>query len=288
MKKLVSFALGLAVSFGAHANQNTPLNLDVYNAGQGSFHVNSTLLTGDKEALLIDTGFTKSDALQIAAKVLDSGKNLTTIFISQADPDYYFGAEFLHTLFPDANIVTTPAVQKAIKAKLQNKLDFWGPKLGSNAPVSPFIPKLITDNTLTLEGHTIEIHGTQGALANRPYLWIPSNKAILGNIAIFGNLHVWTADTQSDDKISAWNKQLTHILSLDPEIVVPGHMKAGTALNTETIVYTQEYLRDFIEAKAGSKNSAELIEKMQQKYPNAQLPIALDIGAKVHMGEMPW
>ncbi|MEJ2417530.1 MAG: hypothetical protein P8Y45_11495 [Exilibacterium sp.] len=41
-------------------------------------------------------------------------------------------------------------------------------------------------------------------------------------------------------------------------------------------------------AKADSKNSAQLIDTMNQKYPQVGLPVALDIGAKVHMGEMKW
>ena len=51
-------------------------------------------------------------------------KTLKTIFISQADPDYYFGAEALHQQFPDAQIITTPAVQKIIKEKLAGKLAY--------------------------------------------------------------------------------------------------------------------------------------------------------------------
>lgn len=79
---------------------------------------NNHVQFGDSEAMVVDTGFTKADAMRIAAKVLDSGKELKTIFISQADPDYYFGAEVLHGLFPEAKILTTPAVKKVIETKL--------------------------------------------------------------------------------------------------------------------------------------------------------------------------
>src|SRR5450830_1113047 len=71
------------------------LTLKVYNADANSFNVNSTLVMGAKDAILIDGGFTRADALRIAANVLDSGKQLTTIYVSQADPDYYFGVETL-------------------------------------------------------------------------------------------------------------------------------------------------------------------------------------------------
>lgn len=288
MKKLTFLAASVLLANGATAATTAPLTLDVYNADGNSFHVNSTLVYGDTEALLIDTGFTKADALRIAAKVIDSGKELKTIFISQADPDYYFGAEVLHGLFPEAEIITTPAVRKVIEEKLAGKVAYWGPKLGSNAPITPVLPAAYTKNTLTVDGHKVEIRGTEGVIAHRPYLWIPDNKAILGNVAIFGDLHLWMADAQTDESQQAWITQLKEMQALQPETVIPGHMKSGTELKPTTISYSLHYLQDFQKAKASSKDSAGLIDKMSASYPDAQLPIALSIGAKVHMGEMKW
>ncbi len=238
--------------------------------------------------MVIDTGFTKADAMRIAAKVLDSGKTLKTIFISQADPDYYFGAEALHQQFPDAQIIATPAVQKIIKEKLAGKLAYWGPKLGANAPVKPVIPVAYDKASLELEGHKIEIRGNHGTSAHRPYLWIPDNKAILGNVAVYSNVHLWMADAADQTAINAWEQQLSEMLALKPQVVIPGHMKAGTKLNADTIHYSQQYLQDFQQAKKHSNNSVQLIDTMSAKYPEAQLPIALEIGAKVHTGEMSW
>lgn len=286
MKKLSLLVAAFLAANSAMAD-GTALTLDVYNAGPGSFNVNSTVVYGETEAMVVDTGFSKADALRIAAKILDSGKELKTIFISQADPDYYFGAEVLHDLFPKAAILTTPAVKVVIEKKLEKKLSFWGPKLGVNAPVTPAIPEAFTKDSLTLDGHTIEIRGTKGILAHRPYLWIPDNKAILGNVGVFGNMHLWMADTHTDESIKAWSTQLEEMQALKPEVVVPGHMKAGTDLNAATISYSQTYINDFVAAKADSKDSAELIRKMSAKYGDEK-SISLGIGAKVHKGEMKW
>jgi glyoxylase-like metal-dependent hydrolase (beta-lactamase superfamily II) len=288
MKNLTLMAASILLATNANAAENTPLTLDVYNADKNSFHVNSTLVIGESEVMVVDTGFTKADALRIAAKVLDSGKELKTIFISQADPDYYFGAEVLHALFPKAQVLSTPEVIEVIEKKLAGKLAFWGPKMGSNAPVEAYLPQATKDNVLTVDGHKIEIRGTQGELAHRPYLWIPSSKAVLGNVAVYGNLHLWMADAQPESSQKAWAKQLKELQELNPEIVIPGHMKAGTKLDANTISYSQQYLSDFQKAKSSSKNSAEVIDKMSATYPDAQLPMALSIGAKVHMGEMKW
>ena len=288
MKKLTLMTASVLLATITIAAEKTPLTLDVYNADKNSFHVNSTLVIGESEVMVVDTGFTKADALRIAAKVLDSGKELKTIFISQADPDYYFGAEVLHALFPKAQVLSTPAVIEVIEKKLAGKLAFWGPKMGSNAPVEPYLPQAIEDNALTVDGHKIEIRGTQGELAHRPYLWIPSSKTVLGNVAVYGNVHLWMADAQSEGSQKAWVKQLEELQELNPEIVIPGHMEAGTKLDASTISYSQQYLADFQQAKSSSQNSAEVIDKMSASYPNARLPMALSIGAKVHMDEMKW
>jgi glyoxylase-like metal-dependent hydrolase (beta-lactamase superfamily II) len=281
-------ALSLGVVAADAGAQAAPLTLKVYNADAGSFNVNAVLVTGKTEALVIDSGFTRADALRIAANVLDSGKTLKAVFISNADPDYYFGAETLKTIFPNVPVLTTPAVRDRIRAKLAGKLAFWGPKMGANAPQHPVVPEALSGTTLTVDGQAIEVRGTTGELAHRPYVWIPSLKAIVGNIGVFGNLHVWTADTQKASERQAWFAQLDEMQALKPAVVVPGHMAAGTALDAANIAYTRDYLKRFDTEAARTQNAAALIEAMKQAYPQAGLDIALDIGAKVNKHEMQW
>lgn len=288
MIRTTVIAASLAITFTA-AQAAQPLTVKIYNANGNSFNVNSTLIYGEKEAMVIDAGFTRADALRIAANVLDSGKQLTAIYVSQADPDYYFGVETLKEFFPQADVVTTPAVLEKLASKMSGKLAFWAPKMGANAPRKPVVPRALEGNTLKLEGQTIEIRGTTGLLAHRPYVWIPSIKAIVGNIAVFGNMHVWTADSQSAAERAAWVAQLDEMLALKPELVVPGHMSAGTMVDTSAITFTKSYLQTFEKNLASSKDSAGLINAMNLSYPQVtDGTMSLDIGAKVNKGEMKW
>lgn len=288
MIRTTVIAASLAIAFTS-ALAAQPLSVKVYNADGNSFNVNSTLVYGEKEALVIDAGFTRADALRIAANVLDSGKQLTTIYVSQADPDYYFGVETLKEIFPQADVVTSTAVLAKLAPKVAGKLAFWGPKMGANAPRKPVLPRALEGNTLKLEGQTIEIRGTQGLLAHRPYAWIPSIKAVVGNIGVFGNMHVWTADSQTAAERAAWVAQLDEMLALKPELVIPGHMQAGTKVDASAITFTKDYLQIFEKNLSASKNSAELINSMKQSYPQVTGgAMSLDIGAKVNKGEMKW
>jgi glyoxylase-like metal-dependent hydrolase (beta-lactamase superfamily II) len=286
-----ALTLGVVAAGPVAANPTAtaaPLTVKVYNAEAQSFHVNAVVVSGKTEAIVIDSGFTRADALRVAANVLDSGKTLKAIFISNADPDFYFGAEVLKAQFPQAQVLATPAVRDKIQAKLAGKVAFWGPKMGANAPQKPLLPDALQGNSLSVDGEAIELRGTSGELAHRPYVWIPSIKTIAGNIAIFGNLHVWTADTQKASERKAWFAQLDEIEALKPSTVIPGHMAAGTALDASAIRYTREYLQRFDLEAAKAKNGAELIDAMKKAYPQAGLGIALDIGAKVNKGEMQW
>jgi len=287
-RMLPLLALGIVGADGASGQTPAPLAVKVYNAGVDSFHVNAVVVSGATEALVIDTGFTRADALRVAANVLDSGKTLKAIFISNVDPDFYFGAEVLKELFPKAPVLTTPAVREKMQAKLAGKVAFWGPKMGANAPKSPIVPDAIDGRTLSVDGQAVEVRGTTGELAHRPYVWIPSAKAIVGNIGVFGNLHVWTADTQKASERQAWLAQLDEMQALRPTLVVPGHMAAGTALDDSAIRYTREYLQRFEAELPKARNAAELIAALKSAYPQAGLGIALDIGAKVNKGEMKW
>src|ERR671911_1754317 len=109
----------------------------------GSKNKTATLVTGQNEALLVDAGFTRADGHRLAAAVLDSGKTLTTVFISHGDPDFYFGAEVLADAFPDATFVATLPVIDHIRHSYEGKLKAWA-ALGPNLP-----PRLVELTPLT-------------------------------------------------------------------------------------------------------------------------------------------
>ena len=281
-------ALALHVTDAGAQAAAAPLSLQVYNAGAGSFHVNAVLVSGKTDAVLLDTGFTRADALRIAGMVLDSGKTLKTIYISQADPDFYFGVGLLKQFFPQARVVATAPTLKKIEATLPTKLQVWGPRLGANAPQAVPLPEALATPVIELEGETLEVRGLDDALPGRSYVWIPSLRTIAGGVNVFAGLHVWTADTQTAQERADWRAKLAAMAALQPLRVIPGHSRAGAPQDATQLRWTQDYLARFDAELPKAANSAALIEAMQRAYPDAGLGIALDIGAKVNKGEMKW
>ncbi|GAA1176238.1 glyoxylase-like metal-dependent hydrolase (beta-lactamase superfamily II) [Kitasatospora gansuensis] len=252
----------------------------------GSRNKTATLVSGEREALLVDAAFTRADGHRLAAAVLDSGKTLTTVFVSHADPDFYFGAEVLADAFPDAAFVATPLVIDHIKESYEGKLKAWE-ALGPNLPSRLVDLKPLTGG-LTLEGHRFELKGGPAALPDRHYLWQADHRALLGGVLLFQREHVWVADTATPESRAAWVTLLDEMAALDPQLVVPGHRLPDTATDASAITNTREYLVTFEEELGKASDGAALTEALVARYPDNGMLIAAQLGAKVAKGEMKW
>lgn len=252
----------------------------------GSKNKTATLVTGESDALLVDAGFTRADGHRLAAEILDSGKNLTTVFISHGDPDFYFGAEILADAFPDATFVATPLVIEHIQHSYEGKLQAWA-ALGANLPTRLVDLEPLTGD-LTLEGHRFELKGGAEALPDRHYLWQGEHRAVLGGVLLFQDEHVWVADTPTPQDRAAWIAVLDEMAALDPELVVPGHCLPGTPADVSAISATRDYLLAFEEELGNAADGAALTEALVKRFPGNGMLIAAQIGAKVATGEMAW
>lgn len=285
LKHLTLIAALLGSSLSAHAA--SALKMDVYNPGEKSvFPVSSEIITGNKEAVLIDAQFQRNDAEKLVEMIKATGKKLTTVYISQSDPDYYFGLDVIHAAFPDAKIVATQATIDQINASKDGKVAFWGPQLKDNAPKSVVVPEPLKGTTFELEGHQFEV---QGVDKERTFVWIPSLKAVVGGVLVNGNnMHVWTADTQTPKSRKQWVEALNEITGLNPHVVVPGHFLPGAPKTLESVEFTRQYLLTLEKELPKAKDSAALIAAMKKHYPQLKDDSSLQLSAKVLKGEMKW
>ena len=136
-----------------------PLTLDVFNASENSFGVASVIVAEKSNTVLIDAQFTLAEAETVAARIKQSGKNLTTIYISHGDPDFYFGLEVFKKHFPEITAYATAATIEHIKTTAQKKLEVWGGRLGKAITSNVVLPQVLPGNSIELEGQKLEIVG---------------------------------------------------------------------------------------------------------------------------------
>ncbi|CDZ32576.1 Metallo-beta-lactamase family protein [Neorhizobium galegae bv. officinalis] len=268
----------------------TGLTWKHFPAGQNGFFRSPVLVSGATEAILIDGGFTLADGKAVAEAIKATGKTLTTIYVSQSDPDYYFSLGPIKAAFPGAKVIAASATVAAIKSSVEKKLAVWGPQLKENGPqalADVVMPETFDGKTLTVDGEIVEIVDAEG-LSNRRYLFVPSLNAVFGGVMVFNGVHVWTADTNSAELRAAWIANLEKIAARKPAIVVAGHMTPEAPSDLSGVAHTIAYLKAFEEELAKAKGSAGLKAAMEARFPGLGMGIALDIGSKVATGEMKW
>lgn len=259
-------------------------------AGPNGFFRAPVLIEGPTEAVLIDGGFTLPDGLALAGAIKATGKTLTTIYISQSDPDYYFSLRPVVDAFPNARVLAATATVEAIAANVDSKLAVWGPQLGAAGPQTRADVVFATpydEPTLSIDGKTIEII-TPATLKNRRYLWVPSLQAVFGGVLAFSGVHVWTADTPTPEIRAEWIKVLDAIAARNPAVVVSGHAVVGAATDLSGIAHTKAYLQAFDEELPKAANAAALEAAMKRRFPDLGMEVAIQIGSKVAKGEMKW
>lgn len=252
----------------------------------GSKNKTGTLITGEEEAFLVDAGFTRADGHRLVGEILDSGKTLTKVFISHADPDFYWGAEVIADAFPAAEIVATPLVIEHIAAAYEGKLAAWE-TVGANRPTR-LVDLVELTGDITFEGHGFQLKGGNPGLPDRHYLWQEEHRAIVGGVLLFQNEHVWVADTGTPEDRAVWIELLDEMTALAPAFAVPGHRLPTTVLDASPIAYTRDYLTAFEAELAEAASGEALTKALVARYPAAGMLIAAQLGAKVATGEMTW
>jgi glyoxylase-like metal-dependent hydrolase (beta-lactamase superfamily II) len=273
----ISMILLIIMNFAAAAQSK--LQLQVITSSPEGFSVTSTLVSGEKDAVLIDAQFTLSDAHRLAAAILESQKNLTTIYITHWHPDHYFGLTVLRQAFPNAKIVALPSTVADIKKWSKPKIKEWKPLYGDNLTSEAIIPEPLPGNTIALEGETLEIVGElQGDNANNSYVWITSLKAVICGDIVFNGVFPWTRDT-TPAQHKDWIEVVDKIASLNPAIVVAGHKKPELKDDTSRLQFMKDYLSFYDEALAASKTSDEFQAKVKSKFPQLSMDIILKLAS---------
>src|SRR5947209_16778890 len=70
----------------------------------------STLIYGERDAVLVDTFLTVEQSNGLADAAVASGKTLKAIYITHAHGDHFFGIKVLQDRFPNVKALATPEV----------------------------------------------------------------------------------------------------------------------------------------------------------------------------------
>ncbi|MER6532879.1 MBL fold metallo-hydrolase [Streptomyces sp900105755] len=231
----------------------------------------ATLIHGERDAVLVDPLMTIDESRALADWVANTGKNVTTVFVTHAHGDHFFGAPAILERFPHAKLVSTPGVVEFMQAQYGPRWfdGFWNPRFPGQISETRLIAEPLGDDALIeLEGerlHAIELgHAdTDGSAA----LHVPSIGLVVAGDAVYGDVHLYLAESEGTGR-GDWLNVLDTIEKLAPTAVVSGHKRDGDPDDPEDIARTRRYIQDFDTAAEKATGYQDLYDAMVALYPD--------------------
>ena len=266
------------------------LSTKVFVSSEPGFNVTSTIVMGEKDCILIDTQWTRANAHRVIAEILETGLNLKAIFATHAHPDHYWGMGEIAEAFPEAKCYAPPAVCTLYSHQYQPKLDEWAETIGESNLCRKQCDRLepLYETYMELEGEKLEIIRCMGDLMWNTIVWIPSIKTVVGSDVIFNQAHPFTCEVTKEQR-AMWIKDIEGIYALEPDVVIPGHMREDVPLDDSGLEFTKDYLIATEEELENTNSAAEFFYNMIKRFPDASLVMYSDeMNAEVLKGGRAW
>jgi len=259
-------------------------SIKVFTSPDDQFWANSVIIEGEHEVMLVDAQLTKTNAERVLEEIQKTKKPLSIIYITHEHADHFLGLEVFREAYPGVRIIANSAVTDRIDKVYQEKIDKWKKILGSGATSQVVAIEKFDGNFIKFEGTKIEVlKNIRGDTDENTMLWIPEQRILITGDVLFNNMHVYTAETDSKAR-EKWLNSLNKIRTLKPSVVIPGHSKVGAPLDATTAVdFTENYLLAFEEELKKAKEPDTFITTMKERFPSADLLLALERGAKANV-----
>jgi glyoxylase-like metal-dependent hydrolase (beta-lactamase superfamily II) len=239
--------------------------------------ISSTLISGERDAVLVDTFITVEQNRALAEWVAASGKNLTAIYATHGHGDHFFGVNTIQQRFPSARFVASRDAISVMRAQLSAPIleAFWKSRFPGQIDATLAIAEELAGAVIQLEGEElVSIPTGHTDTRSTTCLHVPSIGLVVAGDAAYNDVHVHLGESTADSR-KEWIAVLDMIESLTPRTVVAGHKRPGRPDARNTIEETRQYIRDFDGIAATTQTAEELYDQMLAIYPDRVNPSVL-------------
>ena len=182
----------------------------------------STLIYGNRDAVLTDPGMTEDQARVLGDWVASKGRNVTDIFITHGHGDHWFAAGLLAERF-GARVVASAGTITQMHAGVATRPLLWDKLYPGLIPPSPVTAVTVPGNRLTLEGHDLvitEVGHTD--VDDASVLHVPDLGLVVAGDAIYNGVHMYLAPSAVSG-FGPWRGAIAKVEALGPRHIVCGH-----------------------------------------------------------------
>jgi glyoxylase-like metal-dependent hydrolase (beta-lactamase superfamily II) len=244
--------------------------------------ISATLISGERDAVLVDAVVTVGQADDLAESIASHGKNLTAVYITHGHGDHWFGLGTVLDRFPNARAFALPAVIEQMRRGSTPEFleSFWKPRFDGKLPRELVFAEPLGDPSIELEGHelvAVELGHTDTDQTS--CLHVPDVGLVVAGDAAYNDVHLYLAESDRQGRRD-WIAALDTIESLHPQTVIAGHQRAGRHDGPEIIEETRQYIRDFDRIAESTSTARELYDQVLALYPDRINPDVVWISAQ--------
>ena len=239
--------------------------------------ISSTLISGKRDAVLVDTAITVDQNQKLVHWIAESGKNLTAIYATHGHGDHFFSVNTIQTKFPKARFVATREAIAVMRKQASVPVvdSYWKPRFPGQIDSTLVIADELKGGVLELEGEQLmSIPLGHTDTDSTTCLHVPSIGLAVCGDALYNDVHLHLGESNAEGR-KEWIAALDMIESLKPVAAIAGHKRPGAPDTPNNIEATRKYIRDFDRIASHTKTALDLYNEMLAIYPERVNPAVL-------------
>jgi glyoxylase-like metal-dependent hydrolase (beta-lactamase superfamily II) len=229
----------------------------------------STLIFGERDAVLVDPPFTYEQVSRVADWIERSGKHLAAVYATHGHGDHWFGTELLLQRFPAAVAYATEGTITMMHQQgTVGRAQMWDVDFPGLIPPSPVVYQAIPVDGIKLEGHqlvAVEVGHTD--TDNTTVLHVPSIGLVVAGDVAYNGVHQYLLES-SHGGVEAWLAALDKVAALHPSAVVAGHKNKDLPDDPDILKQTRDYLLNARRLLVRKPSPRKYFDQMIALYPD--------------------
>ena len=229
----------------------------------------STLIFGERDAVLVDPPFTREQVQRVGDWVEQSGKRLAYIYATHGHGDHWFGTDLLMQRFPGAVAYATEGTIRLMHTQAtEGRKQLWDVDFPGLIPDSPVVYEVIPGDGFELEGHRIQaIETGHSDTDDTTVLRVPAIGLVVAGDVAYNGVHQYLLESVGGG-LEAWLKAIDQVAALHPRAVIAGHKNKDLPDDPAILGQTRDYLLDAQRLLTDKPSPREFYDQMLDRYPN--------------------
>jgi glyoxylase-like metal-dependent hydrolase (beta-lactamase superfamily II) len=231
--------------------------------------LSSTLILGERDAVLVDAPFTREQIQRVGDWVERSGKRLAFIYATHGHGDHWFGTDLLLQRFPGTVAYATEGTIRLMHEQAtEGRAQLWDKDFPGLIPDSPVVYQPIPTEGFELEGNRIQAVETGHTdTDDTTVLHVPSISLVVAGDVAYNGVHQYLLESAGGG-LEAWLNALDQVAALQPRAVVAGHKNKDLPDDPAILEQTRNYLLDAQRLLTDKPTPREFYDRMLDRYPD--------------------